>query len=317
MNTKLDTKRILIYLAFAYGIAWATGLVIYLTGGLTNSPQLAPGISLAFILMATIYMGAPALANVFTRLITREGWKNTMLRPNLRRGWKFWLIPWVLPAILTILGAAVYFLIFPQHFDANLTSLKAQLEAVGQGAMNPWLIVLIQTALGVLISPIINSLATFGEEFGWRAYLLPKLMPLGSKKAMLASGVIWGVWHWPVIFMGYEYGFDYPGSPWLGPLVFLVFTIAGGTFLSWVTLRGGSVWPAVIGHSAMNGIAALPALFVRGTPNPLLGPLVVGVIGGIGYIALAVALFFHSRALAPVEPVLQAAIPSDPVAAVS
>ena len=34
--------------------------------------------------------------------------------------------------------------------------------------MNPWMIVLIQTALGVLISPIVNSLATFGEEFGSR-----------------------------------------------------------------------------------------------------------------------------------------------------
>ena len=317
MNTKLDTKRILIFLAFAFGIAWAAGLVIYLNGGLSNSPQILPGgITLALALMATVYMGAPALANVFTRLITREGWKNTMLRPNIRRGWPYWLIAWVAPAILTILGAAVYFLLFPQHFDANLTSLKAQLEQVGQGAMNPWMIVLIQTMLGVLISPLVNSIATFGEEFGWRAYLLPKLMPLGSKKAMLASGIIWGVWHWPVIFMGYEYGLDYPGFPWVGPLLFLVFATAGGIFLSWVTLRGGSVWPAVIGHSAMNGIAALPVLFVRGTPNPLLGPLVVGVIGGIAYIALAVVLFFHPRALAPVETLPQV-IPAEPVAAVS
>lgn len=312
-NTAIDTKRILIFLVFAFGIAWATGLVIYLTGGLTNSPQLLPGISLALVLMATVYMWAPALANIFTRLITREGWKNTMLRPNLRRGWKFWLIAWFTPAILTVFGAAVYFLLFPQHFDASLTSLKAQLEQVGQGSMNPWTVVIMQTVLGVLISPIVNSIATFGEEFGWRAYLLPKLMPLGGKKAMLISGIIWGVWHWPVIFMGYEYGFDYPGSPWVGPLLFLLFTIAGGTFLSWVTLRGGSVWPAVIGHSGMNGIAALPSLFIRGTPNPLLGPLVVGVIGGIGYIALAVALFFHPRALAQAETVRPQTVPVESV----
>ena len=300
-NTAIDTKRILIFLAFAFGIAWAAGLVIVLTGGLSNSPQLAPGITLALALMATVYMGAPTLANIFTRLITREGWKNTMLRPNLRRGWKFWLIAWVTPAILTILGAVVYFVIFPQHFDSTLTNLKAQLEQVGQGAMNPWMVVIIQTALGVLISPIVNSIATFGEEFGWRAYLLPKLMPLGGKKAMLVSGIIWGIWHWPVIFMGYEYGLDYPGYPWVGPLLFLLFATAAGIFLSWVTLRGGSVWPAVIGHSAMNGIAALPALFVIGTPNPLLGPLVVGVIGGIAYYALAAVLFFNPRALAPID----------------
>jgi hypothetical protein len=74
MDTNLDTRRIFIFLGFAFGIAWIAGLIIYLTGGLTNSPQIAPGVSLALLLMAIVYMWAPALGNILTRLITREGW---------------------------------------------------------------------------------------------------------------------------------------------------------------------------------------------------------------------------------------------------
>ena len=41
MIDKLDVKRILIFLAFAFGIAWVGGLVLYLTGGLAESPYTA------------------------------------------------------------------------------------------------------------------------------------------------------------------------------------------------------------------------------------------------------------------------------------
>src|SRR5512137_1092294 len=109
MDAKLDTRRIILFLGFAFGIAWITGLIIYLNGGLTNSPQIAPGVSLALVLIAAIYMGAPALGNILTRLITREGWNNMGLRPNFKRGWPYWLAGWFLPAIMTLAGAALFF----------------------------------------------------------------------------------------------------------------------------------------------------------------------------------------------------------------
>src|SRR6185436_9566278 len=84
----LDRRRIALYLTFAYGIAWTCGLIIALTGGLANSPPLIPGtpITLALVLLATVYMWAPASANILTRLITREGWGDLCLRPRLRHG---------------------------------------------------------------------------------------------------------------------------------------------------------------------------------------------------------------------------------------
>ena len=152
-----------------------------------------------------------------------------------------------------------------------------------------------------MLGPILNSIATFGEEFGWRAYLLQKLMPLGGRKAVLIIGAIWGIWHWPFIFMGYEYGFDYPGYPWVGPIVFIWFTFIIGTFLAWITLKSKSVWPAVIAHAALNGIAPIALLLVKGHPNALLGPSAVGLIASIPFSILALILLMRSNVFSETE----------------
>jgi len=304
MNEKLDRKRIAVYLVFACGIAWAGGLAIYLTGGLVNSPPVIGQITLALLLVAIVYMGAPALAHLLTRLVTGEGWQGVYLRPQLRRGWPYWIVCWIAPSLLTFLGAALFFVLFPQHFDPTMAMIRRLLQAqipAGQGLpeVDPWMVAIGQTAVAVVLAPILNALPTFGEEFGWRAYLQPKLMPLGGRKAVVLTGVIWGVWHWPLIVMGHNYGFGYPGAPWLGMLAMVWFTLVLGTFLGWATLRAGSVWPAVIGHGAINGIAGIGAFFLQGQPNVLLGPFPSGLIGGIGFALVALVICWRPGALVP------------------
>jgi len=299
-----DKKRILIYLSFAFGISWATALVIFLTDGITNSPVYNLGglqISLAYILLATIYMFSPAIAHLLTRLITKEGKTNLKLRPKFKQGrWVLYLAAWLLPGFLTIAGASLFFLIFPAYFDRNLSALMGQLSGVeGLEQINPWLIIGLQTFQAILISPILNALSTFGEEFGWRGYLQPKLMPLGGRRAILITGVIWGIWHWPVILMGYNYGTDYFGAPFLGPLAMVWFTITLSAIFGWVTIKSDSVWPGVIGHGAINGIASLGLLFIQGNPDPLLGPAPVGFVGGLGLTLIAGLILILPKTLKP------------------
>jgi hypothetical protein len=163
MHKNLDTKRILIYLALAFGIAWATSLAVYLTGGLKDSPMLIPAanISLALVLMAGPVMWAPALANLLTRLVTREGWREAYLRPRLRRGWPYWLAAWSVPALLTVFGLVIYFLIFPRHYDAKLSTLREMVEAapVAPGEINLWVLVAVQVLQALLLAPLINGIA--------------------------------------------------------------------------------------------------------------------------------------------------------------
>ena len=67
----------------------------------------------------------------------------------------------------------------------------------------------------------------------------------------------------------------------------------------WLTLKEGSVWPAVIGHGAINGIAALGLVAQKGAPNTLLGPAPTGIIGGLAFILFALALLLKPGALEP------------------
>jgi len=292
LTHQLDQKRILIYIAWAFGIAWAGGLVIFLAGGLAND-------LLTGLILTLVYMGAPAIAHVLTRLLTREGWQDLYLRPNLRREGPYWVACWLGPGLLTLVGLVVYFLLFPRHYDPTLSQVRELMAATAAQAgqplpeVNPWTVVAVQTVQAMLIAPLLNAIPTFGEEFGWRAYLQPKLMPLGERRALLLSGLIWGVWHWPVVAMGHNYGLDYPGAPWLGLLMTLWFTLTVGVFFGWAVLRAGSVWPAVIGHGVLNGIAALGALLVQGDPNPLLGPMPVGLIGSIGFAVVALLILWR------------------------
>jgi len=84
MNRNLDRPRILVYLTFAFGIACATSLFIYLSGGLVDSPMLLLelNVSLVLLLRAGPVMWSPAIARVLTRMVTREGWERTFLRPG-------------------------------------------------------------------------------------------------------------------------------------------------------------------------------------------------------------------------------------------
>ena len=289
MNRKLNQRRILTYLGFSFGLSWLVALVIYLRGGLVNSPVITTiagtNITEALVLIASIYMFSPAISHVLTRLVTREGWRDTWLRPNFRAGKRFWLIAWLGTAGLILLSAALYFALFPQHFDPELNAvldLLASLEAqTGQAIpLTPIMFIVVQIIQAIVLAPILNLVPIFGEEFGWRAYLQPKLMVLGWRKAMIWMGIIWGLWHLPLIMMGHNYGLDYPGAPWLGPIVFTWFTFVAGIFLGWVTIQGKSVWPAVIGHAIINGLAAGVTLLIQGTPNPLIGPSVAGLLVG-------------------------------------
>ena len=75
------------------------------------------------------------------------------------------------------------------------------------------------------------------------------------------------------------------------------FTFTLGTFLGWATLRSGSIWPAVIGHGAINGIAGIYVFFTQGTPNRVLGPSLAALIGSWAIAVVALIIFLKRDAL--------------------
>ncbi|MGB3376483.1 MAG: CPBP family intramembrane glutamic endopeptidase, partial [Microbacterium sp.] len=115
----------------------------------------------------------------------------------------------------------------------------------------------------------INAVAAFGEEVGWRGFLVPALRQYGTWPALLISGAIWGLWHAPVILLGYNFA----RTDITGVLLMTGGCIVWGVLLGWLRLRSGSMWPAVFAHGAINASMGLPLLFIAAGTNfdPALG----------------------------------------------
>ncbi len=111
------------------------------------------------------------------------------------------------------------------------------------------LALLASTVLNVIIlGPILGLIITFGEEYGWRGYLQSELVHLGRIRGVGLLGVIWGVWHWPIIWMGY----NYPGQPVLGPLLMTGYTVVLSYFLAYAVFKSKGLWAAAYLHALNN-----------------------------------------------------------------
>lgn len=250
------------------------------------------GIALAYTASLSLAMFSPLLGVLLAGIPLRElGW-----RIRVRGNVKWLLMAWFGPAVLGVLGAILYFLIFPDRLDLTGAYLKElsgenvlkQLSA--QGVTYP-MFVTIQFMLSITLAPWINMLLVIGEEAGWRGVLYPGLAKQwGKTKGRILGGVIWGVWHWPIMLLaGYEYGSDYFGAPVLGLVLFCFITIGMGVLLDVVYTKSGSIWLPALAHGAINAFAGVPLLLL----NPeyanqmILGPAIVGIIGGLPLLLLA------------------------------
>ena len=290
-TNKQDLKRVLIYLAVTFSLTW--GYCFFLLYPIVNGESLSGVPSLVAQLMTMVCMFFPAIGVLLTRLITKEGFKNSWLRLNLRGNIRHYLLVWFGPGILTALGAALYFLIFPENLDLNFSYFIATLEAAGAPMetlpIPIGLLMVIQIIQGFLMAPVLNFITCFGEEWGWRGYLLPKVSARFSTiPTILITGVIWGLWHAPLTAIGHNYGLEYPGFPFTGIAMMCLFCIVLGTILSYATLKTKSCIPAILGHGAVNGIAAVGIYFTMDGGNPFVGPAPTGIIGMLPAIILAI-----------------------------
>lgn len=144
---------------------------------------------------------------------------------------------------------------------------------LGMPAPLLWLVVALQS---VVLGPFLGLLFTFGEEYGWRGYLQSELLRLGKVRAMLVIGVIWGLWHAPVIAMGH----NYPGYPAAGILLMTAYCIGLAVVLGYAVLKSGSVWLAAFLHAVNNQAASffLAAVYRPNHPIFSFGAGLYGVL---------------------------------------
>lgn len=278
-----EKKRLIIFIALTIILAWIVFLLVPICG-------LTYGSGASVVILA-VAMFMPGLSNLLTRIITKEGFGNMYLRPHVKGHVKEYLLLYFGPTGLLFLSGALYFLIFPGLFDPELTTLKGMVASSGKQGLATSALLIVQVLIFVAIGPIVNIIPTMGEELGWRGYLLPKLrMFLSDRVSLIITGVIWGIWHLPIIVMGHNYGTSYWGYPVLGILAMIVFCVVLGIIEGYISIKLESAIPAAMIHSTVNAGATLPSIFAKSGYNPLFGPAITGLIGGLPFIVLAAIL---------------------------
>ena len=283
-------SKILAFLGVEYALVFVCTLPLFLLGAEPMGPLML-GISVLFMFL-------PALVALIVRRLSGDR-SGMFLRPNIKGTRRQYLMAALLPGVLTMAGAAPYFLLFPGDLDLSMGYMSELLALSGQAAEVP--AVTLPQVIGAglvltLIAPLVlvNHIAAFGEELGWRGYLLPMLIEgLGESRAVLLNGVLWGIAHAPLVCFGLNYTGEYPGAPFTGILMMVVFATVLGVFMSYLTLRSGSIWPACIAHGAVNAVREAPLLICAAGYNALLGPKPSGIIGMAGFIVLGGVLMFR------------------------
>ena len=284
-----------VFIAVSFGLAWLVSLPLWLTGG-ADSPLLA----LLLPLLGSVMMFTPAIATLVVMFAMKTPRSERLrllgmwpLRPAKRVVWfivAFWFAPPLLVALVVAVSAGLGLvqldLVAFSGFQTLLDAQMADLSAV-TGDTDPTLgfplpgigfMVAVQL-LAIPVGALINSILAFGEEIGWRGWLLPALRPLGLWPALVLHGAIWGLWHSPLILLGYNFGY----LDWRGVALMTGGCIVWGVLFGWSRLRSGSVWPAVIGHGALNAGAGLVVLLAAAGVEPDMG-----VVGPLGFVAWGV-----------------------------
>jgi uncharacterized protein len=109
-------------------------------------------------------------------------------------------------------------------------------------------------ALECVLGPIVNLPIFLGEEVGWRAFMVPRLERLLGRKGTLVGGVVWAVWHLPMIFL---FGLNYPDHPLLGLLLWIPICICLSVILQHIFRKSRSVFAVALAHGAMNKVAVV------------------------------------------------------------
>ena len=250
-NKKLEWKRVLIFFVLSYALTWIPAIIMNKTIGYENYFAWTK-----YTLLNMYLMLAPAIANVLTRLITKEGLKESFLRLHLKKNVKYYLSAVFFPPVCSIISGALISVFWGKlDFAASFEEYSPMF--------------MLGISLTVISMAVPQAFYCFGEEFGWRAYLYPKLEKLlGTPAAIIIGGIIWGIWHAPLTVEGHNFGTDYWGFPWLGIIMMSIFCITVGAVLMWLTKRTGSVYPAAIAHAAINGANLMP-LFANGYQEDL------------------------------------------------
>lgn len=301
-------KKALLYAAAVCGISWLAALIFHLATGYSGS-SVDMEATLAFQEFGMVYMFLPALVALILQII--DG-KAKVVRPHsmrmritidngplqkFRPRWSWLVAILIVPAIvaLSILISGLFAEVVPMS-EGAIALMTAQFggelpaEAMDELNKIPAEAMLPVTLLSGLIAGVtINAFFAFGEEYGWRLYMVEALKGKRFLPAAALIGAVWGIWHAPLILMGHN---GYPNRP-VGVLAMVLFCILAGVVELYFVCKSGTLWPAVFFHGTINALAGLGVLMIP-SGNALLTGL-TGLAGALALVVVIALLFLYDR----------------------
>ncbi len=253
MNSKKATiKRLIVYLFISFIPFW---IVIPMLNSYYGEPIYASEKAMTAAYAVGVFgMLIPSIAHLITRLVTKEGFKNSYLGLNFKGNAKYYIASVAVKLAEVVIFAVLVWLVFAGDLSFS--------EAFASDEMNGR----IGTYLLQISVSIIIFFPAFGEEWGWRGYMMPKLTELmGRPAAIVVGGILWGLWHAPLTIAGHNFGVDYDFFPWLGILLMCVNCTFFNAFLTLITEKTKSIYPASFCHMINNNCGGLIFISVFGS----------------------------------------------------
>ncbi|MFO7829895.1 MAG: CPBP family glutamic-type intramembrane protease, partial [Bacteroidales bacterium] len=231
---------------------------------------------ISLTILAVTYMFIPMISAILVvKVIHKE-----KLKPNLFISFrinKWFFIAWLIPPIMSFGTLGISLLLPDVTYSPEMTGMvnrfedmltPEQLEQMKNASetmpIHPiWLAVL----QGLIAGATINAIAGFGEELGWRGFLLKSFKEMNFLKASIIIGFIWGIWHSPLILMGH----NYPQHPEIGVLMMTIWCILLTPLFLYFTIKAKSVIAAAIMHGTLNGTAGIAIMVIDGGNDLIVG----------------------------------------------
>ncbi|KUO50119.1 MAG: abortive infection protein [Desulfitibacter sp. BRH_c19] len=283
-------RRAIEFVALTYVFSWLMIAIFVGLGGQWNT-------SMAFII-GILYMFVPASVAVYLqRFKYKQRVKETLgISFKLNR---WFLFAWLISPGIAFMTFGISLLFGGVEYSPNMLGLferfgdllspeqmEDMLNQIENMPIHPIWLSLIQ---GLIAGVTINAIAGFGEELGWRGYLFKEVKHLGFWKSSFIIGVIWGIWHAPIILLGH----NYPEHPVAGMFMMTIFAVLISPIFTYVRIKSGSVIAAAIMHGTFNAVSGLAIMLLVGGND-----LIVGVTGLAGFLALVIInilLFGYDR----------------------
>lgn len=248
-NERLETasrkdtvKRLIIFLVISFLPFYIIVPVMWAYFGEPIFATENPDAAVANYCIGVFGMMIPSFAHIITRLVTKEGFKNTYLGLNTKGKMGYYTASVIAPLAYSSLTAFLLWAIYMNGISLGDTFNNVNLQSVG--------LLLIQIAYSVIC-----FFPAFGEEWGWRGYMMPKLMELMPKPAaVIVGGIIWGLWHAPLTVAGHNFGVDYPGYPFVGIGMMCLMCTVMNAFMTLLTEKTKTIYPTTFVHAINNNL---------------------------------------------------------------